>query len=280
MTPEPLAGALLLAAGLGTRLRPLTDCLPKCLAPIRGRPLLEYWLRDLTQAGVDRIVVNTHYRAELVETYVERGPWADRVVLVREEALLGTGGTLLANAARFPKGPLLVAHADNLSFFDVKAFIAAHAARPAAACLTMMTFTTDEPEQCGIVSTDDRGLVDAFHEKVANPPGNHANAAVYIVEPEVVAFIDSLGSPIVDISTEVLPHFLGRMTTWHNTGYHRDIGNLAAWRAAQNEYPGPAPVPSDDDPWSRVLDAAGTRTADTISALLAYPVDSRNPAEP
>ncbi len=269
MTAEPIAGALLLAAGLGTRLRPLTDFVPKCLAPIRGRPLLEYWLRDLTQAGIDRIVVNTHYRADLVEAFVEHGPWADRVVLVREEVLLGTGGTLLANAARFPEGPLLVAHADNLSFFDVEAFIAAHAARPAGACLTMMTFTTDEPEQCGIVSTDGRGLVDAFHEKVANPPGNHANAAVYIVEPEVVAFIDSLGSAVVDISTEVLPHFLGRMTTWHNTGYHRDIGNLAAWRSAQHEYPGPVPVATENDPWSRILDAAAPAMAEAIDALLA-----------
>ena len=269
MTPEPIAGALLLAAGLGTRLRPLTDVLPKCLAPIRGRPLLEYWLRDLTQAGVDRIVVNTHYRADLVETFIETGPWSDRVVLVREERLLGTGGTLRANAARFPKGPLLVAHADNLSFFDVKAFFAAHAERPAEACLTMMTFTTDEPEQCGIVSTDARGLVDAFHEKVASPPGNHANAAVYIVEPEVVAYIESLGRDLVDISTEVLPHFLGRMTTWHNTGYHRDIGNLPAWRTAQREYPGPVPIAAEDDPWLRILAALGPEGVETIEELLA-----------
>jgi mannose-1-phosphate guanylyltransferase len=272
LTPEPIAGALLLAAGLGTRLRPLTDFLPKCLAPIRGRPLLEYWLRDLTQAGIERIVVNTHYRADLVESWLEAGPFADRVVAVREQALLGTGGTLLANAARFPQGPLLVAHADNLSLFDVKAFVAAHAARPAEACLTMMTFTTDEPEQCGIVSTDERGLVEAFYEKVANPPGNHANAAVYIVEPEVVRFIASLGSSVVDLSTEVIPRFLGRMTTWHNKGYHRDIGNLPAWRAAQHEYPGSVPVASADDSWSKILSAAGPELGEAIDDLLAEPL--------
>jgi mannose-1-phosphate guanylyltransferase len=102
--------------------------------------------------------------------------------------------------------------------------------------MTMMTFDTDAPQTCGIVETDTDDLVVRFHEKVANPPGTRANGAVYIFEPEVIAFIASLGKPIVDLSTEVIPHFLGRIATYHNSGYHRDIGSPESLRAAEREY--------------------------------------------
>ena len=260
--------ALLLAAGLGTRLRPLTDVLPKCLAPVRGRPLLEYWLHCLASAGVERILVNTHYRADLVEYYIARSPWAGRVTLVHEPHLLGTGGTLVANADFVGAGPLIVAHADNLSLFDVCGFLAAHAARPRIAALTMMTFTTDAPRTCGIVTTDRAGLVNGFFEKVQNPPGNRANAAVYILEHEVIDVVAGLNKPVIDMSTEVLPRLLGRMWTWHNNDYHRDIGTLASWRSAQSEYPGPILSPPSPDPWSCLLGKASD-AGGVIEKLLA-----------
>jgi len=268
--PDRPSGALLLAAGLGTRLSPLTDVLPKCLAPIRGRPLLDYWLGPLVDAGIGPIVLNTHYLADCVADYVTNGRFAPFVTLTHEAELLGTGGTLIANAKRFEPGPLLVAHADNLSSFDIRAFFAAHAVRPAGSVMTMMTFTTDDPRSCGIVSTDARGLVDGFFEKVADPPGDHANAAVYIVEAEVIRFVEGLGSRIVDLSTEVLPHFVGRMSTWHNDVYHRDIGNLAAWRTAQHEFPGPVPeVSAADDPWTEWLAGRACEIRETIERLLS-----------
>lgn len=269
MATEKRPGCLLLAAGFGTRLRPLTDFLPKCLVPIRGRPLLEYWLNTLALAGSEPIVINTHYRADLVERYIAASPWKNNVILSAERELLGTGGALLANASRFPDGPLLVAHADNLSAFDLRAFFDAHEKRPPEAALTMMTFTTDVPETCGIVTTDERGLVNAFHEKVASPPGNRANGAVYIIDSEVVAYARSLRKRVVDISTEILPHFIGRMATWHNAVYHRDIGDLDAWRTAQLEYPDPIPVPPEQDPWAHVLDALTPATRAEIDRLLA-----------
>ena len=101
----------------------------------------------------------------------------------------------------------------------------------------MMTFDTDAPQSCGIVE-EQAGVVVAFHEKVANPPGTRANAAVYIFEPEVLDFLASLGKPVIDLSTEVLPHFLGRIHTFHNTWYHRDIGTLASLALAEREFPG------------------------------------------
>lgn len=228
--------ALLLAAGLGIRLRPLTDRIPKCLVPIRGKPLLEYWLDALLCNGIREVLVNTHHLAGMVEAFRDTSPWRDRVKLVYEPELLGTGGTILANRDFFGREAFLVAHADNLSRFSVPAFREAHAQRPRAAVMTMMTFDTDAPSSCGIVETDAEGLVVRFHEKVGNPSGRRANGAVYILEPEVVDFVASLGKRFVDLSTEVIPRFLGRIATFHNVDYHRDIGTLESLRRAEVEY--------------------------------------------
>ncbi len=102
--------------------------------------------------------------------------------------------------------------------------------------MTMMTFNTDEPQNCGVVVLDSFGVVMSYHEKVLNPPGTKANAAVYIFEPEVIDFIDSLGKEVCDISTEVLPNFIGRIQTYHNENYHRDIGTPKAIALAELEY--------------------------------------------
>jgi mannose-1-phosphate guanylyltransferase len=229
--------ALLLAAGFGTRLRPLTDTVPKCLVPIHGRPLLDYWL-DLVFAGdaIERAVVNTHYLAPVVEAHVAASRWKDRIDIAYEPELLGTGGTLVANRDLVGSGPVLVAHADNLTDFDLPAFQAFHAARPAEAAMSMLAFRTDAPESCGILELDTHGLVRAFHEKVANPPGNLANAAVYIVEPEIAAFAASLGKAFVDLSTEVIPHFTGRIAAMETHGYHRDIGTPESLARAHREF--------------------------------------------
>ena len=89
--------ALLLAAGLGTRLKPLTDYLPKCLVPIHGRPLIDFWLQLLVENGIDEILINTHYLEPLVSKYLSGSSWLKNVTLVHEERLLGTGGTILKN---------------------------------------------------------------------------------------------------------------------------------------------------------------------------------------
>lgn len=228
--------ALLLAAGLGTRLRPITDTVPKCLVDIDGRPLLDYWIDLLGRAGVTEIVVNLHHFPDQVEAYLSRLDGPARVTAVREKKLLLTGGTVLANRRFFEHEPFMVVHADNLSFFDVHAFIRRFETRDPGVEVTMMTFHTDMPSTCGIVELDDRGTVRAFHEKVAAPPGNLANAAVYIFSPAVLDFIAGLGKDVVDLSTEVLPAFVGQINTFLNDVYHRDIGTPGSLASARSEY--------------------------------------------
>lgn len=228
--------ALLLAAGFGTRLRPLTDSIPKCLVPIHGKPLLAYWLDLLLPNGISRAIINTHYMAAQVEKFSAQSRWRDQITLVYEPELLGTGGTILANRQHFTDGAFLVAHADNLARFDVKAFIARHQTRPSAAAITMMTFDTDTPQTCGIVEENAAGLVTAFHEKKPKPPGRRANAAVYIFEPEVVETLAALGLERPDISLDLIPRFMGRIATWHNADYLRDIGTPESLAMAERSY--------------------------------------------
>lgn len=229
--------AILLAAGLGSRLRPLTDVLPKCLLPINGRPLLEYWFSMLINAGVTSILMNLHYLSQIMKEWVELTEYAPHVTMVYEDSLFGTGGTLLQNRDFVGDEAVMLIHADNLCCTDMKAYIAAHKNRHHGTEITMMTFNTPTPETCGIVDIDHLGIVRAFYEKVVNPPSNLANAAVYIVEPSVMDLLASFNKPFIDFSTEVLPMYMGKIYTFHNANYHRDIGNPESYLAAQTEFP-------------------------------------------
>ena len=228
--------ALLLAAGLGTRLKPLTNYIPKCLVPIHGRPLLDYWLETLLDHGIEKILINTHYMAPMVQRYLNQSKWLPYIEIVYEKALLGTGGTILRNRHFFANETFLVAHADNLTTFDMRDFSKCHASRPKGTEMTMMVFDTLEPQSCGIVGLDNRGIVQDFYEKVENPPSNLANGAVYIFEASVLEWMKTLASSEVDISTEVIPHYLGRIHTYKNDCYHRDIGTIPSWIQANEEY--------------------------------------------
>lgn len=225
--------AVLLAAGLGTRLRPITDKIQKCLVPIKGKPLIEYWLENLTNANVGAFLINSHYFHEQMEEYVANSKYKEKIRLAYESKLLLTGGTILANADFVCNEPFLVAHADNLSFCDFDAFFRAHEQRPSGCEITMMIFETDTPKSCGIVELDASGVVVGFFEKVDNPPSNLANGAVYIFEPSVIEFMRSFNKKEVDISTEVLPHFIGKTYTFKNSVYHRDIGTIESFALAQ-----------------------------------------------
>ena len=223
--------ALLLAAGLGTRLRPFTENTPKCLMPIGGRPLLQIWLERLATAEVGQFLVNTHYLAPQVRYFVASGPFANKVELVHEETLLGTAGTLAANLDFFNGEDGLLIHADNYCEADFKEFISAHRARPADCLMSMMTFRTDTPSTCGIVELDERSVVQAFHEKSPNPPGDRANGAIYILSDELLHRLAGEYSCLTDFSTQVIPLLMGKIYAWHCEDVFIDIGSVAAYES-------------------------------------------------
>ena len=227
---------VLLAAGLGTRLRPITDTVPKCLVPIHGKPLLDFWIEKFVHRDdVSDIYINLHYLHEKVSQHLTAN-WqhAPKIKTWYEPELLGTGGTVCAHAEELAGDTVILVHADNLSVFDTDAYIKAFTQRPANVAMTMMLFHTDTPQSCGIIEHDENGIVLNMHEKVANPPGNLANGAVYIMAPEVIDTITS--NQFSDISTEVIPHLMGQINTWVNTCYHRDIGTPESYATAQEDF--------------------------------------------
>jgi len=244
--------ALLLAAGLGARLHPLTKIWPKCLMPISNRPLLEYWLGILKQQAINDVLVNKHYYSDVVDNFLQRPRFKNWVQSVYEPALLGTAGTLRKNADFFRADTVLVAHADNWSCCKFTDFISYHNnSRPENTVITMMTFECSIPRSCGIVELDKNGVVVCFHEKVKTPPGTLANAAVYIIEPEVLEWIEERET-INDFSTEVLPYFLGRIATWKNNGVHKDIGTVKMLLEAQADSC-ELPPWSEEDEWQKIF---------------------------
>lgn len=242
--------SLLLCAGLGSRLGVLTECWPKCLMPVGGRPLLEYWLGTLYANGIEDVLVNLHHHADKVRRFLDREQFRSWVDVSYEKQLLGTAGTLYANARRYELEPVLLIHADNWCLCNFEEFIRFHSLyRPAHTALSMMTFRTSNPSSCGIVDIDHEGVVQAMVEKPERPLHNLANGAVYMVEPEVVAWIKK-NPNVKDFSTEVLPQFFGRIATWENVFPHRDIGTIESLCAAQSD-PIPPCVWPEADWWSR-----------------------------
>lgn len=226
--------AVLLAAGEGTRLRPITEKIPKCMVPIGGQPLIGLWLKKCRMAGFSPVIVNTHYLAgQAADCVASLDPEAS---ISHEDKLLGTGGTLLAHKDILRNGTFFVAHADNLSFFRMDEFIAAHKSRPEGCLMTMLLFRTPTPETCGIVEIDQAGVAQKFHEKVPGIKSNLANGAVYLMEPEVLSILESCANPNPDISLDLIPLCLGRVFTFDKVDYHLDIGTPESYKKACRDY--------------------------------------------
>jgi histidinol-phosphate phosphatase family protein len=230
--------AFLLAAGKGTRLRPLTDWTPKCLLTVAGRTLLDTWLDALADAGVTRAAINTHHLADRVREHLERtsgGNGRPVVEVLHEPELLGSAGTLAAHPDFADDADdVILIYADNFSSVDLGEMLAFH--RTHGGPVTMLLHRAANPRACGIVSLDEVGRVVSFVEKPDQPESDLANAGVYIVSRE--AYREMAAAGAFDLAHEVLPRFVGRMWGWLGAEYHRDVGTPESLAAARREAPG------------------------------------------
>lgn len=230
--------AFLMAAGYGTRLRPITDTIPKCLVPIRGEPLLGWWLALLRRHGVTEVLVNTHYLPEPVRAFMREYNARHTGIIVHESyepELLGSGGTVCANRD-FVRGEdaFLICYADNLTDANLSAFLDFHREHDGA--LSMALFHTNLPKQCGIAELDARGRIVSFVEKPEQPQSDLANAGMYVASPRLFDFIDPDKSPL-DFGRDVLPRLVGQMYGWPTQGYIIDVGTMENYRRANAEWP-------------------------------------------
>lgn len=225
---------LLLAGGLGTRLRPLTDRIPKCLVPVAGRPLLDYWLDRFVEARIRDVLINTHHLRDAVRDYITIVNRGGRVHMTEayEPALLGSAGTVRANRTWVDEGETgLIVYADNLSTVNLTEMLQYH--RTHADGLTMALFRAPHPEKCGIAQLDPERRIVEFVEKPTHPKGNLANAGIYAVSARVYREMADMNG--FDLGFDVLPKFVGRMRGWVWDGYHRDIGTPEALEQAERD---------------------------------------------
>jgi NDP-sugar pyrophosphorylase family protein len=202
--------AMILAAGDGTRLRPLTDRLPKALVPVRGRPLLQHVLDRLVAAGATRIVVNTCRHADQVEAWLAaHAPAGVAVALSHEpDGPYETGGGLVAAARLFRRdGPILLHNVDVLSRIPLDALVAAHrAARGRAGDRYLATLAVQDRATARRLLFDDEGLLgrerrgDGATEgetQRARPASGTvrsvAFAGIHVVEPAILDLADRTG---------------------------------------------------------------------------------------
>ena len=221
--------ALLLAAGLGTRLRPLTDTTPKCLVPIKGKPLLDIWCEALLAAGVTKLLINLHYKSEEVQQHLESSKFSEFVETVYELSLLGTAGTLLANRIFFENQDGILLHADNYCEANISELISAHEARPSNCDLTMLAFRTSTPETCGILEVAKNQILQKMYEKSSDDHGNLANAAFYILSKKLISELRDES----DFSNEVIPKYFGKTLVVETSETFIDIGTPESYAHAQ-----------------------------------------------
>ena len=223
--------AIILAAGLGTRLRPLTNDNPKCLVTIKGIPLIDIWLNKLDRLGIEDFLINTHYLPEKVTEHILKSRFKDRVRLIHENKLEGTAGTLIKNIDFYENNDGLIMHGDNFTSDDLKNFFSVHRSRPKKCLMTMMLFRTNTPSSSGIVRLNDNNIVTHFYEKIKDPPSNLANGAIYIITKKLIDILKDKKN-ITDISTQLIPMLLGKIMTYETKCPYVDIGNINSYNYA------------------------------------------------
>lgn len=227
--------AFLLAAGHGTRLRPITDAIPKCLVPIQGVPLLAIWLQCCSRIGIDEVLINLHAHAAPVREFLRQNAAATPVRIVEEQHLLGSAGTLRANRSWIGSDDFFwIFYADVLSCADFDGMLRLHRDRRPAA--TLGVYEVPDPRRCGIVTTDGDGVIVQFVEKPVNPSSNLAFSGLMIGTPEMLSAIPE--ETPADIGLHVLPRLIGRMMAFPIHDYLIDVGTMENYQRAQATWPG------------------------------------------
>ena len=224
--------AILLAAGLGTRLKPITNSIPKCLVKINNEHLLDIWINKLIKINVNKILINTHYLNNIVEEHIKQKNLfkEGKIILKYEKNILGTAGTLIKNIDFFENKDGLLIHADNFTTDNLKNFIKYD--ENIDWKIKMLCFKTNNPESCGIVKVNDKNIVTDFYEKQKEFKGNLANGAIYIIKKTILNDIKNIKN--YDFAKEVIPRYLNKILVYETRNFFIDIGNINSLNEANN----------------------------------------------
>ena len=224
--------AILLSAGHGTRLKPLTLTTPKCLIPINGIPLMTYWFNLFRKYGINEILINLSNFPEKIEEYIAREAKDLKVHLYVEEELLGSLGTIVENRSFFTNNEdIFIFYSDNLTNINIKNLYHFHKSHSFP--FTMGLFYTNNPQECGIAELDQSKTIIEFIEKPKEPKSNLANAGVYVTSSEVFDFVNSTKKEFLDIGFDLLPNLSNHMKGYHIPELLIDVGTLDNLKGAE-----------------------------------------------
>jgi mannose-1-phosphate guanylyltransferase len=214
--------AVVLVGGEGTRLRPLTETIPKPLIPLVDRPFLEHVLDHLARYRVEEVLLSSPYLEEVFAAFLPGPAAGPRVTWITEPTPLGTGGAV-ANAARRLDEAFLVLNGDILTDLDLSALVARH--RETAAVATITLSRVDDARPYGLVTVDGTGRVREFREKPERAVAGLVNAGTYVLEPGALEGIEP--GRAVSIEREVFPHLIASGPTvqgFVSDSYWIDVG--------------------------------------------------------
>ncbi len=229
--------AMILAAGVGSRLDPLTRNVPKPLVPILNRPVMEYLIDLLKQHGFNEIMVNLHYLGDQIEAYFGDGSkWGVHIEWSREDRLWGDAGSLKRVEEFFKDDTFLVIGGDDLTDMDLTKVVKTH--RDKGALATIALSLVDDPSEYGIVLMNEDSRITRFLEK---PKGevmfsNTANTGVYVFQPEVFELIPRgvfylFGKQVFPLLLEQRLPLYGHLTA----AYWKDVGNLDVYQQTHTD---------------------------------------------
>ena len=225
--------AFLLAAGLGTRLKPITDSIPKCLVPVCGKPLLGWWIDLFNRHGINEVLINLHHFPEQVSKYLESNAEGIKFQFFYEETLLGSAGTLRENK-NFVKNEkeFFILYADNLTNVNLSAFLQFH--RSHDNFFSMALFKSKNPSACGIALVNRDGVITDFEEKPKNPKSDLASAGIFLSSPEALDLIPD--KEITDVGFDLIPKLVNRMNGWLLNDFLIDIGTHENLKNAEEKW--------------------------------------------
>lgn len=223
--------ALFLAGGMGTRLRPLTDKLPKPMVPIMNKPLLERTMLNLIKCGITEVVISTCYQPEYIKEYFGDGSKLNlKIEYIVEEHPMGTGGAIKM-AQAFLNETFIVYNSDILSDIDLNKMIEYHKASKSAA--TIAVTQVQDPSMYGVIEYDSDGYAVSFKEKPKQGEtfSKSINAGIYIFEPSI--FQEIVSDRAVSIEREIFPQMLRedkKIGIYQSGSYWIDIGTIEKYK--------------------------------------------------
>ena len=223
---------LILAAGLGARLRPITNKIPKCLVKVGSKPMLEHWLEKLSNIKIPpkEVYINLHYKKKQVENFLQTYNSGFPIFKIFEKELRGTGGTFLSLIDKKPDDDLLVIHCDNFYDASLDDFLvkSQSAIDDLNFDLALLSFRTKDKKNCGTMEVDKDGKILRFWEKIETSPSNLANGAVYFFSKRIISNLRKKRLQFHDIAKDLIEPLDRKIFCYEAHDYFCDIGTLAS----------------------------------------------------